>query len=286
MNATLAGVLIAFGLYIILTASCQSIYPPSVKTIRLHGPKRLSQTDVAVGKLAGIIVKYIKLEPMKRSELSNTLTMLGHDESPEHFTAQAMAKAAILATAVIWLPLLSLPLGLGLIVVIAVAVYQNETKRLDKELLERRQLIERELPQFASTIAQSLGTTRDVVTILGSYRKICGVTLAGEIDKTLNDMITGNAEQAIKALEGRVSSPKLSQLTRGLQAVLRGDDQRIYFDLLSAEYRKSQDEEINKILLNRPKKLYPYLGLLFVCLVLMIAASLGANLVDQFGNFG
>ncbi len=285
-STTLAAMLIAMGLYVVLTANCQSIYAPSVKALRNHGPKRLTQTDVAVGKMARQIVKYIHLEPMKRGHLEETLRILGREETPEYYTAQAMSRALIFAVAFIWVPLFSIPLGIGLVALTAGAIYHREQNRVQKELEERRQLIERELPQFASTIAQSLNSTRDVVSILASYRKICGVTLAGEIDKTLNDIMTGNAGQALKALEGRVSSPKLAQLTRGLQAVLRGDDQRIYFDLLAAEYRKAQDEEIKKILLNRPKQLYAYLGVLFFTLMLMIAASLGTDLMNRMGNFG
>lgn len=95
------------------------------------------------------------------------------------------------------------------------------------------------------------------------------------------DMVTGNPERAVKALESRVASPKLGQVTRGLIAVLRGDDQRIYFDMLAAEFRKSQNEEVEKELLKRPSKLNPYMGLLFVCMCLMIAASLGTYMVQQ-----
>ncbi len=166
-----------------------------------------------------------------------------------------------------------------------IAYYNKQRKTLEKELAARRAAIERELPQFASTIRQSLGTTRDVVAILTSYRRVCGQTLAGEIDKTLNDMMTGNAVRAIQALEGRVASQKLGQLTRGLLAVLRGDDQRMYFDVLAEEYRKSQDEEVERELLQRPQKLNPYMAMMFVGFLLMIAASIGAELFNSIHQF-
>ena len=51
--------------------------------------------------------------------------------------------------------------------------------------------------------------------------------------------------------------------------------------MLAAEFRKSQNEEVEKELLKRPSKLNPYMGLLFVCMCLMIAASLGAYIVQQ-----
>ena len=156
---------------------------------------------------------------------------------------------------------------------------------LEKELAAKRAAIERELPQFASTIRQSLGTTRDVVAILSSYRRVCGPALAGEIDKTINDMTTGNAERAIRALESRVASPKLGQLTRGLLAVLRGDDQRMYFDVLAEEYRKSQNEEVERELLRRPQKLYPYMGAMFVGFALMLVVSLGTEILSGIHQY-
>lgn len=136
-----------------------------------------------------------------------------------------------------------------------------------------------------STIRQSLNSTHDVVAILETYRKVCGPILRVEIERTLNDMVTGNPERALKAMEGRVASPQLGQLTRGLVSVPRGDDQRLYFDMLSAEYRKAQNEEVAKALLNRPAQLNKYMALLFVCMVLMIIASLGTYLAQQMGTF-
>lgn len=148
-------------------------------------------------------------------------------------------------------------------------------------MAEKRQKIERELPQFASTIRQSLNRTHNVVDILEVYSKVCGPALRDEIGYTLNDIITGNTERALKAMEGRVSSAKLGQLISGLIAVHRGDDQRIYFDMLAAEYRKSQNEAVAKMLQKRPQELHLNMGLLFLGMVLMIAAALGTYLTQQ-----
>ena len=81
-----------------------------------------------------------------------------------------------------------LPVLLPSMLLVGVWFYRKDRKSLEMELAIKRSAIERELPQFASTIRQSLGTTRDIVAILTSYRRVCGPALAGEIDKTLNDM--------------------------------------------------------------------------------------------------
>lgn len=277
--------LLAFGLYLLLTMGTAKVYRPAAAVLRRRAPKPLTQTQIVIARLATVLRPYVDLEPIQRERLADTLANLGRTESPEEFKANALARALLFSAALLWTPLLNPILGAALILTVCAALYSMEEKKLRKEMEERRQRIERELPQFASTIRQSLNSTHDVVAILETYRKVCGPVLRSEIDHTLNDMVTGNPERALKALEGRVASAQLGQLTRGLVSVLRGDDQRLYFDMLAAEYRKAQNEEVAKALLKRPEQLSTYMGLLFACIVLMIAASLGTYLAQQMGTF-
>jgi len=185
------------------------------------------------------------------------------------------------------IPLLALSPAIGVIGIVIVfwQVYSQQGKKLKQELEKRKWLIERELPQFSGTIRQSLNSTHDVIAILESYRKVCGASLQSEIDRTLNDMKTGNPERALKALESRVNSAELSQLTRGLIGVMRGDDQRIYFDMLTDEYRKAQDAAVARELINRPGKLLPNMAMLFGCILLMVGVALGLYLKLQLGIY-
>ena len=277
--------LCAAGLWLIVSAHRPGIYRPAALAIRHRTPKPITQTEVVIQKMASVLEPHVDIDPIKRSRLSENLKSLGHAETPEGWQARALSKAALFSAAMLPMLLVSPFFGVAGVCLIGVSIYQQQNKALQAEMDLRRQSIERELPQFASTIRQSLNSTHDVVAILGTYRQICGTALQGEITRTLNDMITGNPERAVKALEGRVASPKLGQVTRGLIAVLRGDDQRVYFDMLAAEFRKSQNEEVEKELLRRPAKLNPYIALLFVCLCLMIAASFGTYLTQQLQKF-
>ena len=54
--------------------------------------------------------------------------------------------------------------------------------------------------------------------------------------------------------------------------------------MLAGEYRKAQDEEVNRLLLERPKALHPYMAAMFAALVVMIAATVGVDLIEQMGN--
>lgn len=284
MYQWLSAVFIGAGLYLVLSSCFPGVYAPARKAMRLHAPKKLTRNQVVQNQLAEKIAPNISMDPIRRSQIEMTLRNLGHTESPEMFRAKAIAQSLYFAAMASVSLLISLPLGVAIVIFCGVWFYNRQISSLDRELAEKRAAIEKELPQFAQTICQSLGTTRDIVAILSAYRRVCGPTLAREIDKTLNDVITGNAERAVHSFELRIASPKLSQLTRGLLAVLRGEDQRQYFDILAGEFRKSQDEAIERELLERPHKLYPYMGVLFVFLVLMIIASLGTDLYHSLST--
>lgn len=279
----ISALLCCVGVFLILSSSLPSLYPPARKALRFRAPKRLTQSQILQNQLAEKIAPLLDLDPIKRSQTEQLLQSLGHPESPELFCARGIAQSLFLAALMSFLLLISVPVGLGVMLFVAVIYYKKQTTSLEKELAKKRAAIERELPQMASTVCQSLGTTHDIVAILQSYRRICGPVLAGEIDKTLNDIMTGNPERAIRALESRVASPKLGQITRGLLAVMRGDDQRQYFDILAHDLRRSQDEAVERELLERPQKLHPYMGVLFVFFVLMLVASFGADLANSFG---
>lgn len=274
-------VLLLIGGGLMISAYCPGVYRPAVWAVRHRAPKPTTQTEIIVQRIAAILEPHIDIEPIKRGQLAEKLKSLGYQETPELWKARTLARASLVAAGLFPFLLLSPFFGLASMILIGAALYQQQRRKLTSEMDKRCQSIERELPQFASTIRQSLNNTHDVVAILETYQKICSPALRSEITRTLNDMVTGNPERAVKALESRVASPKLGQVTRGLIAVLRGDDQRIYFDMLAAEFRKSQNEEVEKELLKRPSKLNPYMGLLFVCMCLMIAASLGTYMVQQ-----
>lgn len=282
---TIIFLLAAVGIYMIGVLSFPSVYAPAATALRKRAPKKLSQTEIAVTSIADKIMPMLDLDPIKRAHLVEELKSLGHTESPELFQARALARGFILSLMGVPLMLLSPLVGIMGMVLVFWRVYALQEKQLKRELEKRKRRIERELPQFAGTIRQSLNSTHDVIAIFESYRKICGTALKNEIDRTLNDMKTGNPERAIKALESRVNSAELSQLTRGLIGVMRGDDQRIYFDMLTDEYRKAQDAAVARELIKRPEKLLPNMVMLFGCIILMIGIALGLYLKVQLGMY-
>jgi pilus assembly protein TadC len=277
-------ILVAAGVYLLLTAVLRGVYRPAELALRRRAPKRLSHFEAAAQTLAARLCPMLDIEPVKRLRLQERLRSLGYRESPELFQAAALARALLLASACLALLPLSPPFALALTATACLLLYRSQGNRLSRLMSEKRRRIERELPRFASTLRQCLNSTHDVVAILETYRKVCSPALRKELDRTLNDILTGNTERALRAMEGRVASAKLGQIVSGLIAVHRGDDQRLYFDMLAAEFRKAQNEEVAKTLLKRPAQLNPYMALLFLAMVLMIAAGLGTYIAQQFST--
>ena len=215
--------------------------------------------------------------------LDDDLKALGYSSSAEEYIGGALANALIMGISTVWIIPISVPFGLLLTGLVVYLSYQGKMQKLAKETQQRINTIEGELAQFAGTISQSLKNTRDIVSILESYRAICGDTLRDEIQKTLNDIKTGSTEKALADLEKRVNSAKFSELIRGLIATYKGDNQQVYFDILAVEFRKNQRELIQKQLLARQTQLKPYVMALMGCMMLMLGAALGKYLISQSG---
>jgi len=261
----------------------------AVKAVRCRQRRKLTATQVLIAKIAAAIERFIKIDPIKRSKQEQCLKTIGDNQSRELCKAKSMAAVFIFGS----VPFLFIPIGFiisfpPLSVVFAIitpilwhAIYSGQIKSLEKQLNQRKSAIERELPQFAGTIRQCLNNSRDIVGILESYRKVCGPVLQSEIDKTLNDIKTGNTEKALKAFEGRINSSKLSELIRGLISVSRGDDQKVYFEVIAHEYIKAENENVRRELMLRPKQLRPYSLGLFACMAIMLIVAFASFASDS-----
>ena len=97
--------------------------------------------------------------------------------------------------------------------------------------------------------AHLLGTDalgRDVLAMLDGYRESAGPELRKELSITVADMRSGNYEAALTRLEARVGSTLLSDVTRGLIGILRGDDTSLYWSALSLKLADIQRQQLKQ----------------------------------------
>lgn len=263
--------LAVMGAYLVLT---DFVIYPSRRTEKLYrdGMRKSKGNflDRLCEPIAARLEPYVVMTDYKREKLAHTLQTIGSSQTATQFAASAMAQSVMLAAVGLFLAVLH-PLLPIVMVVMAVVAYFKIMSEPEKQLKEKRERIEHELPRFASTISNSLSASRDVVKILENYRRVCGVELADELDITLADMKTGNAQNALRGLESRIGSSKLSELVRGLLSVLRGEDQVLYFYTKNVELRQEYIEYQKREIQERPNKLTPFvIGIVAVYLVMML----------------
>lgn len=280
--------LLSLGLYHL---SCAIADVPTTRTSKMMLlAKKQTDTgkenlfDVYLTNIAEKLSPLLKLDTIKRGKLANTLSIAGIPLSPETYTLKALLTSLLVA--LLSLPLfLSSPLFGFLLLGLAVLMWFSTYYKAFDIVKKRKKLIEAELPRFCISIGQSLATNRDVLNLLVSYRRIAGPYLGAELDTTIADMRTGNYENALLHFQNRVGSTMLSDIVRGLIGTLRGDDQQMYFKMLSFDMRQIEQNNLKKEAAKRPKQMQKYSMMMLFCILLIYVVVLSVEVIGSLGAF-
>ena len=270
--------------------TCAFADVPTRKTTRMmllaqrQGKRRENIFDVYAAKVSSKIAPYVRLDKMKRASLERTLKIAGNSLTPECYVAKAWVIAGTVALCAVPMAFL-IPLMVPVLIGVAVALWFSTYYTAFDYVKKRRKRIEKEIPRFALSIGQSLENDRDVLKILTSYRRIAGKEFGAELDQTIADMKTGNYEQALLHFEARVDSPLLSDVTRGLIGVLRGDDQRMYFQMITFDMRQIEQNELKKEAAKRPRLIQRYSMMMLLCIIMIYMVVLCVEVFDSLGVF-
>jgi flagellar protein FlaJ len=242
--------------------------------------KQMKSLDALFLGWAIKLSRYIHMDEYKRSHLARMLNAAGMDMTPEVFTAYTIVKpCAMLLLAIpclIVFPLLAL-----VVVVLAILTYFKESRKAEEKVSERRDKIEAELPRFVATIEQELASSRDVLTILENYKHHAGAEFAAELDILTADMRSSSYEAALVRFEGRIASPMLSDITRGLIGVLRGDDGRLYFQMLSHDLKQQELQRLKAKAAKIPPKIRVFSFIMLACFMLTYIVVLAMVILDS-----
>ena len=287
LMALLAVCLFGTALYYL---TCAFADVPTRKTTRMmllaqrQGKRRENIFDVYAAKVSSKIAPYVRLDKMKRASLERTLKIAGNSLTPECYVAKAWVIAGTVALCAVPMAFL-IPLMVPVLIGLAVALWFSTYYTAFDYVKKRRKRMEKEIPRFALSIGQSLENDRDVLKILTSYRRIAGKEFGAELDQTIADMKTGNYEQALLYLEARVDSPLLSDVTRGLIGVLRGDDQRMYFQMITFDMRQIEQNDLKKEAAKRPRLIQRYSMMMLLCIIMIYMVVLCVEVFDSLGVF-
>ena len=260
-------------------------YPVS-KAITSLGKRKNKKTnplDIWLGDLANLIASKLRLNEYKRLQLKIDLESADMTLSPEQYVANAIVKALFIGAFAIpflfFAPILSI-----IVVAIAVVIYFSEYKKVGNIIKEKRRQIEAELPRLVSNIDKTLVHSRDVLGILDSYREHAGEELRRELDITVADMRSGNYEVALTRLESRVGSSMMSDVTRGLVSVIRGDKTDVYWGNLVLKFSDYQRTLLKNEANKAPKRVRKLSMALLFCFMLVYVAVIGQVLLSSLGG--
>lgn len=298
-----SGVL-AFGLFEVATEFINMPSSAARKAVLSMKKTKTSLSETLTIPAANILSKKLHLNPERRSTLEKKLYSADIQYSPEFFVAKSIAEGVLIA--LFSIPVYFLAPFIGFIfrligldetmlavlnilmpivsifcIIMGIMAYVKRIQELDDIIRKKSEKIEGDLVLFSSTIKQQLAVSRDVMKILQGYRKICSPEFTHELDKTIADMKTGNYETALRHLESRVPNVGLSEIIRGLLSVMRGDDQRGYFEMLTHDLTVKSKEELKRVAMKRPEKLKPVTVVLMCAFMAMYLYVIILQIAEQ-----
>ena len=241
---------------------------------------KVSFVELWLSDLAHSISKIIRLNEFKKDQLVMDLKTAGLNITPEDYTANAIVKAIIIGLLAIPVWRISIILSVAF-VIFAVYKYRAEINKVKVEIKHKREAIENELPRFVFTIQKTMLHSRNVLSILEQFRENTIPEFAQELAITTADMRSNSYEIALARLEGRVGSPQLSDICRGLQSILRGDETTAYWSALSAKFADTQRQRMKQQANKVPDKVKRLSFAMMICFIATYFAIIIAKIAES-----
>ena len=247
------------------------------------GDKKTSTIEIYLKEFSLKLAEKLKMNEYKRAQLEADLKTAGMDMTPEQYTANAIVKA--LAIGILSIPAFLIIKILGLFIVfVAVVVYFSESKKVTKMIEEKRKKIEYELPRLVGSIEKTLKHKKDIIFALESFKDTTCPELKEELEITIADMRSGNGEAALTRLESRVGSTMMSDVTRGLIGVFRGNEMSVYWSTTAMKFSDIQRQNLKSQANAVPRKVRKLSMALLFCFILIYVAVLGQVLLTSMGT--
>jgi tight adherence protein C len=282
----LFGVLLAAGLFFIVADLLRLPSLAAQKAMLAAGKQAKAKpktVDTLLQSAAVRLSHLISMDEYKRSRMKNVLSAAGLNTTPELFMATAIVKAA--SVAVLAVPsIFVLPLLAPVALFLAVLIYFKEIRKADEALSAKRSRIEQELPRFVATITQELRASRDVLAILENFKKNAGSDFGAELDILTADMRSSSYEAALTRFEARFNSPMLSDITRGLIGVLRGDDGAVYFQMLWHDMKQLELQRLKAQAMKIPPKIRICSFFMLMCFLLTYMVIIVYEIITSLGG--
>lgn len=280
------GILLSLGLFFIISDLLKLPRLATQKAMQSagrDGKQKSKNIDILLLGWAVKLSKYIPMDEYKKARMRNTLNASGINMTPEEYMASAIVKAGLIGIGIIP-ALIILPLLAPIILFLSIMTYFKEIKKADEELKEKREKIEKELPRFVATITQELKASRDVLSMLENFKKNAGEDFTKELDILTADMRSSSYEAALTRFEARINSPMLSDITRGLIGVLRGDDGTMYFQMLSHDMKQLELQRLKAEAMKIPPKIRVFSFIMLMCFMGVYLSIIIYEIIRSFSG--
>jgi len=243
---------------------------------------KTSSLEIWMQDLAISLARFVRLNEYKRLQLEADLQTAGMTVTPELHIASAAVRSVPIG--LLALPMLFIfPLFAPLLIAVAAAYYFKQVRSVQAKIQKKRDSINYELPRLVYTIDKTLIHNRDVLSMLEGYKELAAPELASELAVTVADMRSGNYESALTRLEARVGSSMLSDVTRGLIGVLRGDETRLYWSALTVKFSDIQQQLLKQQAQKVPGKVKRLSMCLLMCFVLTYLVVIIVEVTSKLG---
>lgn len=282
----LFGAALAAGLYFVLADLLKLPRLSTERALISAGRRERSLVKSLEALILGWALKlapFIKMDAYKHRRLESKLAAAGLDMTPEVYTAYGILKPCLILLG-IFPCLFVLPILTPVIVVLAILTWFKESRRADELVKARMELIEGELPRFVATVHQELAASRDVLRILENYKKHAGPDFSRELDVLTADMRSSSYEAALIRFEARMGSATISDIVRGLIGILRGDDGRMYFQMLSHDLKALELQRLKAKAAKIPPKIRVFSFIMLMCFMMTYIVIIVYQIINSLGS--
>lgn len=228
-------------------------------------------TVFPISKLLAIASRLAYVDESTEAVLQKKLTKAGLSDTPKEYTGKKYLVVLLGAVLILLCVLTQFYMGIILAALLAVFLFLKLRDSITDKIKKKDFAIAEEMPRFVRTICRNLQTDRDLVRVIGSYRKVAGTVLGAELDILLVEMQSGNLQNALSHFENRIGTADAFRLCSALRDMAMGIDQTATLSYLADSMSVQAKENLRKELSLRPSKMratyYPAIG---VCVAMVM----------------
>lgn len=120
--------------------------------------------------------------------------------------------------------------------------------------------------------------------MIENFKKNAGEDFTKELDILTADMRSSSYEAALTRFEARINSPMLSDITRGLIGVLRGDDGLMYFQMLSHDMKQLELQRLKAEAMKIPPKIRVFSFIMLMCFMGVYISIIIYEIIRSFSG--